>query len=239
VRAAAVLVRAPRPAPGGAPLPWTQADLSQRGHAIECRVYAEDPRQQFLPQAGKLLLYREPYGPGIRVDGGVQQGDDVSVHYDPLLAKLVTRGESRDAAIDRAIAALKQFAILGLRSNVAFLIRVLQHPRFRAGDIDTGFLDAELPSLVSPKSSSAPATPSATTPSATSTASAISNSLKAEPPTRMQAAVAAAAWRVAQPRGRGPGAAASLGASNGAGPGDEAAMAVPPDPWESLEGWRG
>jgi 3-methylcrotonyl-CoA carboxylase alpha subunit len=166
------LVRAQLAVAGGEPLPWTQAELSQRGHAIECRVYAEDPRQQFLPQAGKLLVYREPYGPGIRVDGGVQQGDEVSVHYDPLLAKLVTRGESRDAAIDRAIAALKQFAILGLRSNVAFLIRILQHPRFRAGDIDTGFLDAELASLVAPSQSHA------------HTAAA---------------AVAAAAWRAAAP----------------------------------------
>ncbi len=178
------LVRAQLAVAGGEPLPWTQADLSQRGHAIECRVYAEDPRQQFLPQAGKLLLYREPYGPGIRVDGGVQQGDEVSVHYDPLLAKLVTRGESRDAAIDRAIAALKQFAILGLRSNVAFLIRVLQHPRFRAGDIDTGFLDAELPSLVAP-----------------SPAQEVD-----APTTRVHAAVAAAAWRAAQPRTRAIGA---------------------------------
>jgi 3-methylcrotonyl-CoA carboxylase alpha subunit len=204
------LVRAQLAVAGGAPLPWTQAELSQRGHAIECRVYAEDPRQQFLPQAGRLLLYREPYGPGIRVDGGVQQGDDVSVHYDPLLAKLVTRGESRDAAIDRAIAALKQFAILGLRSNVAFLIRVLQHPRFRAGDIDTGFLDAELPSLV------------ATSPTP-------------------YAAVAAAAWRAAQPRTRALGATgASFAASNGAGPGDDTGAPIaPPDPWESLEGWRG
>ena len=198
------LVRAQLAVAGGEPLPWTQAELSQRGHAIECRVYAEDPRQQFLPQAGKLLLYREPYGPGIRVDGGVQQGDDVSVHYDPLLAKLVTRGESRDAAIDRAIAALKQFAILGLRSNVAFLIRVLQHPRFRAGDIDTGFLDAELPSLIAPSPDSGS-------------------------PARLHAAIAAAAWRAAQPRSR------TLDANNA----DEAATVIARDPWEALEGWRG
>lgn len=198
------LVRAQLAVAGGEKLPWTQEQLTQRGHAIECRVYAEDPRQRFLPQAGKLLMYREPYGPGIRVDGGVQQGDDVSVHYDPLLAKLVTRGESRDAAIDRAIAALRQFAILGLRSNVAFLIRVLQHPRFRAGDIDTGFLDAELPSLI------------------------------ADSPAHIHAAVAAAAWRAAQPRTR------AFAASNGVVPGDEAgAVIAPRDPWESLEGWRG
>jgi acetyl/propionyl-CoA carboxylase alpha subunit len=151
----------------------------------------------------------------------VQQGDEVSVHYDPLLAKLVTRGESRDAAIERAIAALKQFAILGLRSNVAFLIRVLQHPRFRAGDIDTGFLDAELSSLVAPSPSAATAP-------------------DAEPQTRVHAAVAAAAWRAAQPRTRALGAtSASSAASNGAGPDDEAAgITTLPDPWDTLEGWR-
>jgi acetyl/propionyl-CoA carboxylase alpha subunit len=212
------LVRAQLAVASGRPLPWRQNDLAQRGHAIECRVYAEDPRQRFLPQAGRLLLYREPHGPGIRVDGGVRQGDDVTVHYDPLLAKLVTRGESREAAIDRAIAALKQFSVLGLRSNVAFLIRVLQHPRFRAGDIDTGFLDAELSSLVTPPV----------------------DAMSPEQRTRIHAAVAAAAWRAAQPRSRAFGASgASASASNGAGPGDDGTTITLPDPWETLEGWRG
>ncbi len=137
------LVRAQIAIAGGARLPWTSDTLTQRGHAIECRVYAEDPDQGYLPQAGPLLVYREPAGPGIRVDGGVREGDAITVHYDPLLAKLIARADTRDAAIARASAALRQFAVLGIRTNVPFLIAVLNHPRFRAGEIDTHFLDAE------------------------------------------------------------------------------------------------
>jgi acetyl-CoA/propionyl-CoA carboxylase, biotin carboxylase, biotin carboxyl carrier protein len=132
----------------GEPLPWTQAGLQQRGHAVECRVYAEDPAQGFLPQAGPLLLYREPRGPGIRVDVGVAEGDAVSVHYDPLLAKLVVQGESREVVIRRAAAALREFAVLGIPTNIAYLLEVLQHPAFIAGEVDTRFLDRETPALV-------------------------------------------------------------------------------------------
>ena len=93
---------------------------AQRGHAIECRVYAEDPANGFLPQAGPLRLYREPSGPGIRIDSGVEEGADVPVQYDPMLAKLIAHGETRDQAIDRATAALRAFPILGVRTNVPF-----------------------------------------------------------------------------------------------------------------------
>ena len=127
----------------GEPLPWTQEALSQRGHAIEVRVYAEDPAHHDLPQAGPLLLYREPVGPGIRVDSGVTEGDDISVHYDPMIAKLIATGESRDAARRRAIAALRNFPILGVRTNVPFLLRLLEHPTVVSGDLDTGLLDRE------------------------------------------------------------------------------------------------
>jgi acetyl-CoA/propionyl-CoA carboxylase biotin carboxyl carrier protein len=127
----------------GKPLGVTQASLSQRGHAIECRVYAEDPAAGFLPQAGTIVLYREPHGPGIRVDSGITAGLDVSVHYDPLLAKLIVWAEDREAARRRAIAALRQFAVLGIRTNISFLLRLLEHPAFIAGRIDTGFLDRE------------------------------------------------------------------------------------------------
>jgi acetyl-CoA carboxylase biotin carboxylase subunit len=137
------LVRAQLLVAGGAPLPWTQAQLSQRGHAIECRVYAEDPDAGFLPQAGRLLLYREPAGPGIRVDAGVVEGGEVTVHYDPLLAKVIVHAEDRAAAIARMRTALREFPVLGLRTNVPFLLRVLDHPRFVSGAIDTGFLDRE------------------------------------------------------------------------------------------------
>jgi len=142
------LVRAQLLVASGRPLPWRQEDLAQRGHAIECRVYAEDPSSGFLPQAGPLALYREPDGPGIRVDSGVEEGTAVPVQYDPMLAKLIANGETRDAAIARAVAALRQFPILGVRTNVAFLIRTLEHPAFRAGDLHTGFVDEHLPSLL-------------------------------------------------------------------------------------------
>jgi acetyl-CoA carboxylase biotin carboxylase subunit len=126
---------------GGEPLPWRQEQLTQRGHAIECRIYAEDPASGFLPQAGPLLLYREPSGPGIRVDSGVREGDRIGVNYDPLLAKLVVAGETRDEAVARAIAALRAYPILGIRTNVGFLARLLAHDAFRSGALHTGLVD--------------------------------------------------------------------------------------------------
>jgi 3-methylcrotonyl-CoA carboxylase alpha subunit len=137
------LVRAQIAVASGEPLPWRQDALSQRGHAIEVRVYAEDPARNDLPQAGPLLLYREPSMPGIRVDAGFIEGSEVSVHYDPLLAKLIAWGETRDAARRRALTALRSYPILGIRTNIALLIELLEHPRFVAGSIDTGFLDEE------------------------------------------------------------------------------------------------
>jgi acetyl/propionyl-CoA carboxylase alpha subunit len=142
------LVRAQLTVAMGRPLPWRQEDLQQRGHAIECRVYAEDPANGFLPQAGPLRLYREPSGPGIRIDSGVEEGADVPVQYDPMLAKLIAYGETRDQAIARAAAALRTFPILGVRTNVPFLIKVLEHPVFRAGRVHTGFIDEHLASLL-------------------------------------------------------------------------------------------
>jgi acetyl-CoA carboxylase biotin carboxylase subunit len=132
----------------GEPLGWTQASLTQRGHAIECRVYAEDPAQEFLPQAGPLLLYREPRGPGIRVDSGVMEGGHVSVHYDPMLAKVIVHAETRTGAIARASAALREFPVLGIGTNLGYLRAVLGHASFVRGDVDTGFLDRETPALV-------------------------------------------------------------------------------------------
>jgi acetyl/propionyl-CoA carboxylase alpha subunit len=142
------LVRAQLLVAMGRPLPWRQEDLEQRGHAIECRVYAEDPANGFLPQAGSLRLYREPSGPGIRIDSGVEEGAAVPVQYDPMLAKLIAHGETRDQAIHRAAAALRAFPILGVRTNVPFLIKVLEHPAFRAGRVHTGFVDEHLAALL-------------------------------------------------------------------------------------------
>jgi acetyl-CoA carboxylase biotin carboxylase subunit len=141
------LVRAQLAVAEGAPLPWAQASLTQRGHAIECRLYAEDPSAGFLPQAGRLLLYREPAGPGVRIDSGAVEDGEVPVMYDPMLAKLIVHAETRAAAIARAVAALRSYAVLGIRTNIPFLIRVLEHPAFRAGDIGTGFIDEHLAAL--------------------------------------------------------------------------------------------
>jgi len=137
------LVHAQLRVASGEPLPWSQASLAQRGHAIECRVYAEDPGQGFLPQAGPLLLYREPRGPGIRVDSGVVEGGEITVHYDPMIAKLIVWGETREATRRRAVEALREYYILGVRTNIPFLLTLLEHPRFIEGAIDTGFLDRE------------------------------------------------------------------------------------------------
>ena len=141
------LVHAQLAVAAGAPVPWTQESLTQRGHAIECRVYAEDPASGFLPQAGRLLRYREPSGPGIRVDAGVVEGGEVPVMYDPLLAKLTVWAETRGAAIDRAIAALRDFPVLGIRTNIGFMIRILDQADFRAGTIHTGFIEEHLAEL--------------------------------------------------------------------------------------------
>ena len=142
------LVRAQLAVASGEPLPWTQSELGQRGHAIEVRVYAEDPAQGDLPQAGPLLLYREPSGPGVRIDSGVIEGSEISVHYDPMMAKLIASGDTREAARQRALAALRNYPVLGIRTNIAFLIALLEHPRFVSGDLDTGFVDTERDALV-------------------------------------------------------------------------------------------
>ena len=135
------LVRAQFVVADGGTLPWTQESLSQRGHALECRIYAEDAARDFLPQAGPLLLYREPSGPGIRVDSGVSEGDRVGVNYDPLLAKLIVHAETREAARARAASALRQFPILGTHTNIPFLIKLLDLPAFRSGHVHTGTID--------------------------------------------------------------------------------------------------
>jgi acetyl-CoA carboxylase biotin carboxylase subunit len=128
----------------GEPLPFAQEDLGQRGHAIECRLYAEDPATGFLPSAGKILALREPSGPGVRVDTGIYDGCEVPVHYDPILSKIIAFGADRDQAIRRMLEALRGTTILGIKTIVPFLIDVLEHPAFASGDIHTGFVDQEM-----------------------------------------------------------------------------------------------
>jgi 3-methylcrotonyl-CoA carboxylase alpha subunit len=134
------LVRAQLDVAAGKPLSWTQEDLRQRGHAIEVRIYAEDPDDRFLPQSGTIAMYAEPSGPGVRVDAGVTAGSEVGVKFDPMLAKLICFGETRDAAIDRLARALRDYVILGTKTNVSYLRRIITHPAFRDGQVSTRFL---------------------------------------------------------------------------------------------------
>ncbi len=129
----------------GAPLPWTQADIAPRGHAIEVRLYAEDPTRDFLPATGQLRRYRPPQGPGVRHDGGYREGDEVGVHYDPMLAKLIVSGVDREAARRRLVRALADWEIHGVITNLPFLAAVAQHPDFMAGDTHTGFIPEHFP----------------------------------------------------------------------------------------------
>ncbi|HEX9190068.1 MAG TPA: acetyl-CoA carboxylase biotin carboxylase subunit, partial [Vicinamibacteria bacterium] len=128
----------------GEPLPFRQDDLAQRGHAVECRVYAEDPDNGFLPSPGRILALRPPGGPGVRDDSGVCEGGEVGVHYDPLVSKLVAWGESRDEAIRRMRRAVAEYRIVGVRTTLPFFGRLLAHPDFVAGDFDTGFVERVL-----------------------------------------------------------------------------------------------
>ncbi|MEO8217107.1 MAG: biotin carboxylase N-terminal domain-containing protein [Acidobacteriota bacterium] len=134
------LVRAQIEVADGKPVPWGQDSLIQRGHAIECRIYAEDPDEGFLPQTGRIEYYREPAGPGVRVDSGVGQGTGISVHFDPLLAKLIAIGRDRDEAIARLRGAMEDFAILGTRTNLSYLRRIITHTEFAAGRVSTAFV---------------------------------------------------------------------------------------------------
>ncbi len=124
----------------GAPLGFGQADVRARGHAIEARLYAEDPAAGFFPSAGPILALREPTGPGVRVDSGIAAGGVVPVEYDPLLGKISAWGEGRAMAIARLAAALRDTAVLGPTTNLAFLQDVLAHPAFRRAETHTGFL---------------------------------------------------------------------------------------------------
>jgi len=128
----------------GEKLAFRQQDLSQRGHAIECRIYAEDPANNFMPSPGKVLFLHEPAGPGVRHDCGIYSGWTVPVYYDPILSKLIAWGENRETARRRMIAALSELAILGIQTTTGFLRDVLAHPEFAAGRTSTSFIDRHL-----------------------------------------------------------------------------------------------
>jgi acetyl-CoA carboxylase biotin carboxylase subunit len=128
----------------GKNLPFTQNDLHQRGHAIECRVYAEDPSNDFLPSIGKVLRAVEPTRAGVRVDAGVHTGDEVSIHYDPMIAKVIAHAETREATIRKMDAALAEYTLLGLTTNIPFLRAVLTHETFMRGNVTTHFIEDHL-----------------------------------------------------------------------------------------------
>ncbi len=134
----------------GERFPFSQSHFTQRGHAIECRVYAEDPANGFLPSTGRLLQCIEPRGPGIRVDSGFTAGDEVTHFYDPLLAKLIVHAENREAAIQRMQAALRDFIVHGVVTNIDFMRSVLSHPDFAAGRVSTRWVETTMESNGSP-----------------------------------------------------------------------------------------
>ena len=128
----------------GGKLPFQQKDVKLQGWAVEARLYAEDPFRNFLPSTGRLVKYREPEaGPDVRVDTGVYEGGDISMFYDPMIAKLCTHGNTRDEAIDRMLRALDEFYVRGVSHNVPFLAALMAHPRFRAGKLTTNFIAEE------------------------------------------------------------------------------------------------
>jgi propionyl-CoA carboxylase alpha chain len=130
----------------GEKLAFTQDDVKINGWSLENRVYAEDPYRGFLPSTGRLVRYAPPAeGHGVRVDDGVVEGSEISMFYDPMIAKLITWGETREEAIDKQIGALDRFEIDGIGHNIDFLSALMQHPRFRAGNLTTGFIAEEYP----------------------------------------------------------------------------------------------
>jgi propionyl-CoA carboxylase alpha chain len=137
----------------GEKLAFTQQDIQLNGWALECRINAEDPFRNFLPSAGRLTRYIPPAeSAAVRVDTGVREGGEISMHYDPMIAKLITHGATRDQAIHEMRDALNAFVISGVSSNIAFLAALMKHPRFQTGDFDTGFIAGEFPTGFSSQS---------------------------------------------------------------------------------------
>ena len=125
----------------GAELSFLQRDISWNGHAIECRVYAEDPENNFLPSPGKITRLRIPQGNGVRDDGGVYEGAEVSIYYDPMISKLVVYGRNRQEAIDRLRRALNEYEVGGIKTTLPFFRQIVEDQEFIAGQLDTGFIE--------------------------------------------------------------------------------------------------
>lgn len=135
------LVRAQILVADGEPLPWKQEDLTQKGHAIEARVYAEDPYNNFMPSPGKIEQLNEPLGPGIRHDGYVYSGYEIPLFYDPMVSKMIAWGNTREEAIERMKRALEDYVLSGVKTNLKFLSRIMESEDFISGDYSTGFVE--------------------------------------------------------------------------------------------------
>src|SRR6266851_2873061 len=134
----------------GEKLPFDQEAVRQTGWAIEARVYAEDPTRNFLPSIGRLIRYRPPEGDRLRLDSGVAEGTEITLYYDPMIAKLIAYGADRDVAIDRLRQALDGFYIAGVRNNIAFLAAIAASEQFRAGRLSTDFIAENFPGGFAP-----------------------------------------------------------------------------------------
>jgi acetyl-CoA carboxylase biotin carboxylase subunit len=134
------LVREQITVAAGAALSFSQADIRWHGHAIECRVYAEDPESNFLPSPGKINYLKVPFGPGIRDDSGVELNSEVSIYYDPLISKLAAWGRTRDESLDRLRRALDEYEVGGIRTTLPFFREIVRDEEFRLGRLDTGFI---------------------------------------------------------------------------------------------------
>jgi len=135
------LVREQLKIASGQVLDFVQEDLKIHGHAVEVRVYAEDPKNNFLPDIGTLVTYQRPQGPGIRVDDGFEEGMTIPIYYDPMIAKLITHAADRNSAIDRMIRAIDDYKISGIQTTLAFCRFALNHEAFRSGNFDTKFVE--------------------------------------------------------------------------------------------------
>ncbi|WP_420963595.1 acetyl/propionyl/methylcrotonyl-CoA carboxylase subunit alpha [Brucella sp. IR073] len=146
----------------GEPLPLKQDELSINGSAMEARLYAENPANGFLPSTGPLEHFSLPGG--LRIDSGVEQGDEITPHYDPMIAKIVSHAPSRDEAATKLADGMAEVQIAPVKTNAAFLTRTLRHPAFLAGEVDTGFIERHLPDLISPDEPATPIAPKANNP---------------------------------------------------------------------------
>ena len=133
----------------GEKLPYKQKNIVMKGHALECRVYAENPETNFLPSPGVIEYLRTPSGPGIRDDSSIYNGCEITPFYDPMLSKLIVWADNREAAIRKMESALREYIVIGVKTNIGFLIRVMNNDEFRKGKIDTGFIERH-PELLKP-----------------------------------------------------------------------------------------